>query len=268
MTTRLGARGFSVVRMSLTCLCCLGAAACISSCGLDPIAEMDEVYFGWDEQRVVCGVGIDEHLGNTLESFAGGVERARDRDEVLIVYGHKPGRDFSLSRLESLLEIASTANVPFLGFDELGPRDGAARPGIALSFDDWWVDAWHDMAPLLQRYGARVTFFVARLHTLSSGAVDKLHALARAGHTIGVHGRAHLHGPDYVAEYGLQAYVHDEIVDALDEMTRAGFTARSMAYPFGATTSEIDQVALEQLQFVRSIAWSHRFPLVTDPCPL
>ena len=258
-----------MVRMSLTSLCCLGAAACISSCGLDPIAEMDQVYFGWGEQRVVCGVGIDEHLGNTLESFAGGVERARDRDEVLIVYGHKPGRDFSLSRLESLLEIASTANVPFLGFDELGPRDGAARPGIALSFDDWWVDAWHDMAPRLERYGARVTFFVARLHTLNR---RRRRQAPRSWRERDIPSECTVErtctDQTTYANTVFQAYVHDEIVDALDEMRRAGFTARSLAYPFGATTSEIDQAALEQLQFVRSIAWSDRFPLVTDPCPL
>ncbi len=230
---------------------------------------MDEVYFAWDQRRVLCGVTIDDELADAfvpdLDNLREGMERARRREEVLIFYAHEPGAGLSVERLESVLALAEAQGLPFFTFDELhGTPQGA---GIALTFDDAHIDEWHGQRALFAAYGARVTFFVTRIHRLSTSRLDKLHDLYSDGHAIESHGLNHINAPDYVEAYGLQAYIDDEVVPSLRVLRREGFAPTTFAYPFGARTSEIDRAVLEHVELVRSIAWTIRSPLVADPCP-
>lgn len=230
---------------------------------------MDEVYFAWDQRRVLCGVSIDDGLSRgfvpDLDNLREGMERARTRGEVLILYAHEPGGGLSVDRLESVLALVAELGLPFLTFDELhGSPRGA---GVALTFDDAHIDQWHEQRALLAAYGARVTFFVTRFHRLSTRRLDMLRDLRADGHAIESHGLNHLHAPDYVEEYGLHAYIDDEVLPSLIVMRREGFTPTTFAYPFGARTSEIDHAVLEHVALVRSISWTIRSPLIADPCP-
>jgi peptidoglycan/xylan/chitin deacetylase (PgdA/CDA1 family) len=230
---------------------------------------MDEVYFAWDQRRVLCGVTIDDGLRSNfvpdLANLREGMERARRREEVLIFYAHEPGAGLSVGRLESVLALVNEVGLEFLTFDELHGSGGGA--GVALTFDDAHIDEWYGQRALLAAYDARVTFFVTRIHRLSTTRLDMLHELYADGHAIESHGLNHLHAPDYVEQFGLRAYLDDEILPSLAVMRREGFSPTTFAYPFGARTAEIDSAVLEHVELVRSISWTLRTPLVASPCP-
>jgi peptidoglycan/xylan/chitin deacetylase (PgdA/CDA1 family) len=248
-------------------LALVAVLAGVLGCDTERIAATDEVYFAWDDRRVLCGVGIADNLDNDLDSLAEGMERALARGEVLILYAHAPDHDVSVAKLEAVLALASQVGVPFLTFAELHGPVPAERAGVALTFDDAYVDAWYGMRDLLAMHGARVTFFVTRFHRLSETRVDALRELRAAGHAIESHGHNHLHGPDYVEEHGVRAYIDDEVLPALEAMRQAGFAPTTFAYPFGARTSEIDRAVLEHVALVRSLSWTFGNPLIADPCP-
>jgi peptidoglycan/xylan/chitin deacetylase (PgdA/CDA1 family) len=245
----------------------VAAVAGLLGCATERIADTDEVYFAWDDRRVLCGVGIADDLGNDLDNLGEAMERARARGEVLILYAHAPDQDVSMEKLEAVLALASQVGVPFLTFDELHGPVPAERAGVALTFDDAHVDAWYGMRDLLAAHGARVTFFVTRFHRLSEARVDALRELRAAGHAIESHGHNHLHGPDHVEEHGVRAYIDGEVIPSLEAMRQAGFAPTTFAYPFGARTSEIDRAVLEHVAMVRSVSWTFGNPLLADPCP-
>ncbi len=255
---------------ALVGLIALLTTAVLPGCGKPRrVAGMDEVYFAWDERRVLCGVSIDDGLSDAfvpkLDNLREGMQRALDRGEVLILYAHEPGAGLSVERLESVLALATELGLPFLTFDELhGPSQGA---GVALTFDDAHIDEWHAQRELFADYTARVTFFVTRFHRLSDRRLNMLHELRSDGHAIESHGVNHMHAPDYVEEHGLRAYVDDEVLPSLEAMSAEGFTPTTFAYPYGARTSELDRAILEHVALVRSISWTIRSPLVADPCP-
>jgi hypothetical protein len=242
--------------------------ACLAcGCTKESIAETDGAFYTWDESRVLCGVGLDDVSGNGVNSFIEGMNRALERREVLVVFGHKPGIDHSLDKLEAVLSAANGLDLPFITFKDLLDPDTPAGPGIALTFDDTGVDQWYGIRELLADYGARVTFFVTRFHKLGDERISMLHELRADGHAIEAHGRHHLDAPEYVEEHGMQAYVDDELVPSIEVMREAGFEPRSFAYPFGSRTPALDRVVLDHVALVRSVSWTLDAPFVSDPCP-
>jgi peptidoglycan/xylan/chitin deacetylase (PgdA/CDA1 family) len=240
--------------------------AAAAGCANQPIADMDEVYFAWDEDRTLCGVGIDDHLENTMASIRGGISRAAQRSQVLVFYAHDPGVEVSWERLDEIAAATGEAGVEFLTFADLEDDVDAARAGVLLTFDDDDVARWSEAVDRLAPYGVRATFFVTRFDLLSADEVAALHELAAAGHAIENHGHRHIDAPDFVDRFGIDAYVRDEVLPGLEAMRSAGFSPRAFAYPFGFHTSEIDRAVLEHVDYVRSLSWSTAYPLVHDPC--
>ena len=83
------------------------------------IREWDEIYYGCDfSDRVVFGVGIDESYGHPVSELAEGLERASQREEVMVLYGHSISDDAgqyrtSTNRLEELLISVSQLRLDF-----------------------------------------------------------------------------------------------------------------------------------------------------------
>jgi peptidoglycan/xylan/chitin deacetylase (PgdA/CDA1 family) len=244
----------------------------LAACGVDPIAETDEVFYDWDGRDVFCAVGLDPASGNDLDSVLGGLDRAAERGEVLMMFAHAPGSHVPFDRLEAVL-----AHAAELGLDFVTARDLAAggppRAGFALSIDDSDVDAWLSARDLFRRYGARISFYVTRFDRLTDERRAALHALVDDGHTVEAHGLRHLVAPDYVEEHGLAAYLNDEALPSIELLRADGFDPISFAYPYGNRTSELDDALLEHVQTVRTVTFSaFRFELlpasiVSDPCP-
>src|SRR5207249_4999198 len=110
---------------------------------------------------------------------------------------------------------------------------GTRRGGLALAFDDNAPDAWVTMRDALAAHGARVTFFVSRWSEMTAPQHAEIVELARDGHDIEPHTVNHLHGPDYVAQHGMDAYLNDEVLPSFQVLVDAGFPPpRAFAYPF------------------------------------
>jgi peptidoglycan/xylan/chitin deacetylase (PgdA/CDA1 family) len=237
--------------------------AALAACQ-DSVADLDGAFYDGDGRLVHCGVNLDTSAKNDIASVDSGLDRARDRGEVVELYTHNPGSSVPLSKLEHVLAGAHDRGLAFFTYDDFASgRD--AEAGLALSFDDTFIDAWVALLPLLAQYDARVTFFVTRYHNLDDAGRAKIRMLADAGHDIESHTVNHLRGPDYVESYGLAAYLRDEIDPSIDLMRSDGYAIQAFAYPFGARTGELDRAIGKRVKVIRSVSFS--YTVVPSPCP-
>jgi peptidoglycan/xylan/chitin deacetylase (PgdA/CDA1 family) len=226
---------------------------------------VDGAFYDGDGRAVHCALGIDTVSGNSRASLDAGLDRARDRHEILELFTHSPGKTVTADEFEHVLAGAQARGLPFVTYEELaaGTATGA---GLALSLDDTDVAAWTAVRPMLARYGARVTFFVSRYAALQDGQRAALHDLAADGHVIEAHTVNHLRGPDVVEAQGLRAYLDDEVLPSIDRLRADGYPVRAFAYPFGARTDETDHAILAHVDVLRSVAFSYG-GAIESPCP-
>lgn len=246
----------SLAGLGLAGLGLAGLAACQVS-----VADVDGAFSAGPTQ-VHCGVDLDTSARNSIASVDTGLDRAADRGEVLDLYAHDPGGTVPLDKIEHVLADAQARGLPLVTYEDLaaGAPAGAA---LALSFDDSSVDAWSAMQPLLDRYGAHVTFFVTRYASLKASQKAELHQLAAAGNAIEAHTVHHLRGPDYVRDHGLAAYLADEVLPSIELLRADGYPVHAFAYPFGSRTSETDRAILDHVTLLRSVA----FATLGEPSP-
>lgn len=241
----------------------LASAACHAD-----IADVDSAYYRWDGRQVHCAIDIDTITRNDRASIDRGLDRAVARGEVLELFAHVPGQTIALDAIETIVADAQARGLAFVTYADLANDTVPHGGGLALAFDDNAVDAWLSTRDVLQRYGARVTFFVTRYARLTDAAHQAIAQLAADGHDIEAHSVNHLRGPKYVDDHGLHAYIADEIAPSIDVLVADGYPITTFAYPFGARTDETD-VAIARLDHVKllrsvSFAW-HGLP--DSPCP-
>jgi peptidoglycan/xylan/chitin deacetylase (PgdA/CDA1 family) len=235
----------------------------LTACQLD-VADIDGVFYDGDQRLVHCAVNLDSTANNSLESIDTGLDRARDRGEVVELYAHHPGVTVPVDKLEHVLAGAHDRGLGFVTYADFA-RGSYASPGLALSFDDTFVDAWLALQPMFERYGARATFFVSRYAALGDDQHAGLRELAAAGHDIEPHTVHHVRGPDYVERNGIDAYLRDELDPSIAVLRDDGFEISAFAYPFGARTGELDHAIGKRVPVIRSVAFS--YPFVPSPCP-
>ena len=211
-----------------------------------------------------CAINLDTRANNRIASIDTGLDRARDRGEVVELYAHNPGATVPVSKIEYVLAGARDRGLGFATYADFA-RERYAAPGLALSFDDTSVMAWLALRPLFAQYGARVTFFVSRYAALADAERAGLQTLAADGHDIEAHSVAHLRAPEYVEDHGLAAYLREELEPSIDLLRRDGFDVQAFAYPFGARTGELDRAIAKRIPVLRSVAFT--YDLVQDPCP-
>jgi hypothetical protein len=170
------------------------ALAIITSACRASIDDMPEVYYRGPGSRVLCATSVDNSRAS-FRSIEAGLARAARDGAILQLYAHTPGATISHLRLHAVLDRAADLGLATVTYRELA--DGApARAGLALSFDDDAVDAWHGLAPLFDAYGARATFFVSGYRRLDLARRAKLRELAARGHAIEAHSADHPHLAD------------------------------------------------------------------------
>ena len=238
----------------------VGLAACQHD-----TADTPGAFYNWDDRRVHCAIDLDTYARNDIASVKAGLDRARERGEVIELYAHDPGRTVSWAELEAVLAAISERELPYFTYADFVHGVPPAA-GVALSFDDAYVDHWLAGADLYAQYGARLTFFVAYYDRLSPERRASLRELARRGHSIEAHSVNHLRAPLYVEQRGLAAYVDEELVPSIDMLRADGFEVTTFAYPFGARTSELDRAVLDHIPLVRSVSFTWT-SIATDPCP-
>lgn len=165
--------------------------------------------------------------------------------------------------------------------------------GVVLTFDDWFVDQWHDFfvnpatqPPELAGVDVRVTFFVSQWNSTLKGANQgkadadnhyiKLKQLEQAGHEIGSHSLNHKDAA--AAPYSLACnqaaqYVADEVIPSLNAMligdpnpSKAGlyqFRPQSYSYPYGSGLGVYDNAIKNTtpLQYLRGTLADRSLPL-------
>ena len=238
-----------------------GAAGC-----QEDVASIDGVFYNGDHRLVHCAVNLDTKSLVSESSADTGLDRAKDRNEIVEFYTHHPGAGGTvpIDKIEHVLAGAQARGLAFNTYADFAHHTEVS-PGISLSFDDTSVEAWIQILPLLAKYNAHVTFFISQYYALNAQARAGLHQLAAAGHAIEAHTVRHLHAPEYVEQYGLNAYLHDEVDPSIQVLRDQGFTIEAFAYPFGARTSETDQAIAKRVPVIRSVAFS--YPEVESPCP-
>src|SRR6185503_17863920 len=132
----------------------------------DDIGAVDGAFYNGDGRRVHCAINLDTGANNRIPSIDSGLDRARDRGEIVELYAHNPGMTVPLSKLDYVLAGARDRGLGFVTYADFA-RERYTAPGVALSFDDTSVTAWLAIRPLLDEYGARVTFFVSRYAALT-----------------------------------------------------------------------------------------------------
>ncbi|WP_028489657.1 polysaccharide deacetylase family protein [Thiothrix lacustris] len=132
--------------------------------------------------------------------------------------------------------------------------------GLALTFDDDYVDQWYDYFITNNQHidlsNVKATFFVSNFHLLSSSQLTKLRALANAGHEIGSHSYSHgevnTSDPTVNDPVKVSAYLNTQVLPTLTEMVAAGFTPLSFSYPSNGHTNAYDDAIRPYFPFLRA----------------
>jgi len=127
------------------------------------------------------------------------------------------------------------------------------NPGIALTFDDNYIDNWYNYLPLLDSFGVKATFYICRYHHLTSEQKTKLAAIQRKGHEIAFHTTHHIHMCQYLQYMTLDDLVQHEIYEDLDRMRNDGFYPTTFAYPYGEHNKTLDDRLLKIFKSVRAL---------------
>lgn len=238
----------------------------LAGCHYD-VGAADSAFYNWDGRKVHCAIDIDTHTRIDNASIDTGLDRARDRGEVLELYSHRPGTTITTEVIEHVLAGAQRRGLAFVTYADMAKGIRPAGGGLAYAFDDAYVKDWVAQRELFAKYSARITFFVAYWSQLDATDRASLHALANDGHDIEAHSVKHQRGPTYVEQRGLAAYLDEEVQPSIDALNNDGFPPVSVfAYPYGARTDETDRAILERVDLVRSVAYTWESP-ATDPCP-
>ena len=96
----------------------------------DPMKAHDELFVPMAEahrRTLFFGTPVPSCAEGWLEDVTGALERARDRDEVLVLYAHditaddakKDPHNITRGQLDAILARAAALDIPVIGFDEL-----------------------------------------------------------------------------------------------------------------------------------------------------
>jgi len=142
---------------------------------------------------------------------------------------------------------------------DTGPSTLPADGGVALTFDDDHIAAWVRLLDLLARYHARATFFVSGTENLTEEQLQMLKALESAGHEIGCHTAHHWNAVEYLKHHCISQYLENEILPALGNLTAAGLSVTSFAYPGGYRNQLLDNKLQPYFNVLRTVCERQRY---------
>lgn len=135
----------------------------------------------------------------------------------------------------------------------------SGKSGIAISFDDHFINEWYALRPLFQKYDAKATFFVTCGDSLTDDEIFKLKQLQQDGHEIGFHGTIHGKSTEMMAAYGPGKYIETELLPGLKYLSDAKFYPTAYAHPGGNHNDRVDSVLFAKgFKILRDVAVSRR----------
>jgi len=141
-------------------------------------------------------------------------------------------------------------------------KEGSVKdPGVAITFDDNYVDNWIDYLPMLDSAGVRATFYICRYNRLNAAQKAKLRVIESHGHEIAFHSTNHYNMMDYVYKHKhtIEEWMKYEIEDGLKLMNCDGFYPKTYAYPAGAHNGISDKMLQRYFKSVRALNGTNDF---------
>ncbi len=129
------------------------------------------------------------------------------------------------------------------------------KSGVAISFDDNYIEEWSKADSLLKKYQWKATFFVTKFNKLSKKEIEELKLLQRSGHEIGGHGLIHTRAKTFIAENGIFAYTNQEINPMFSLMNSKGFSITSFSYPYGSRNTTSDELLFPKFDIIRGTTY-------------
>ena len=135
------------------------------------------------------------------------------------------------------------------------------QAGVVLSFDDSYANEWFEADKKLGHYAWKATFCVSKISTLNHSEIIKLQELQSKGHEIAGHGYNHLDATKFVAQNGIEVYIHQEIDPMIRLMRFYSLKVSSFAYPFGFRNTAIDAGLSDKFKILRGTTYGTEDPV-------
>lgn len=149
------------------------------------------------------------------------------------------GMNMPPARFERLLALLAARGLRFVTVSELA---GAGEHCVALTFDDGFADNYHEAFPLLKKYGAKATIYLAPdiegIERMTPAQIAEMHASGLV--EFGAHTLNHVNLTRLTA-----AEARAEITGSKRRVTELAGECRSFAYPFGRFAPEHEQMVRE-----------------------
>lgn len=134
--------------------------------------------------------------------------------------------------------------------------NGTLFPGIALTFDDIWVQEWIEMLPILKKYNAHGTFFISFNKNPRPNS-DSIQILFKAGNEIGSHTWTHEDVLEYTKTHSLEEYYKNQILPTLERFQSLEIPCTSFSYPNGNRTPASDRYLAKYFKKIRG-GWNNK----------
>ena len=125
-------------------------------------------------------------------------------------------------------------------------------PGILLTVDKP-PDTWYHLKDFLKENHVKLTFYIESYQLLNDSSKRIMKEMIADGHEIAHHTTTHPHSDEYVKQFGMDAYLKNEIISMKDSMLKDGFNPLTFAYPFGDCTAAIDKELLKRFYSLRKV---------------
>lgn len=143
--------------------------------------------------------------------------------------------------------------------DRFNQHGKVKYPHVHLSFDDHSVTAWYTARGSLMFKKAKAVFYIDSWDELDDEDIDRLLALRSDGHVIGCHSVSHQDAISYSKKYGIDAYLENEVIPAMESMAAAGFSPTHFAFPNSSFDEPLYEAVSKLFCYVRPGNESHYY---------
>lgn len=153
----------------------------------------------------------------------------------------------------ALLAILFFANQSCNKNDINASSDSKTRGGLALTFDDNYIDNWYRNLDLFDSLGVKATFYISNYNKLNAAQKIKLQEIKNHGHEIAFHSTNHVNFLKCVDSTSVDKLMKREIDHGLKLLNNDGFYPTTFAYPYGQHNDFLDQLLLKRFKSVRAL---------------
>jgi peptidoglycan/xylan/chitin deacetylase (PgdA/CDA1 family) len=131
--------------------------------------------------------------------------------------------------------------------------NGNTRGGLALTFDDNYIDNWYPNLNLFDSLGVKATFYISNYNKLKAAQKIKLQAIKDHGHEIAFHSTNHINFLKGVDSMSIEKLIKVEVDRGLRLLNNDGLFPTTFAYPYGKHNDLLDQLLEKRFKSVRAL---------------